>query len=129
MLEEDAQALCELTGSKSTPFVVAWRVGKKPTQVADQNKTPSTSKEGDEKEKKLRERPMILKFVDLEKRRDFIAKRASLKGTDVFLGDDSTLAQVEHKKTCMPKIKAARQEGNNAFYRDGRLIITPRRVK
>lgn len=54
-------------------------------------------------------------------------KRPTLKKTGIFLGDDLTLSQLAHMKEVMPKIRAAREKGKMAFYRDGRVVIVERR--
>lgn len=55
-------------------------------------------------------------------RQTFLAKRAALKGKDIFLGDDLTPAQVAHRKECMPEAEKARKQGKFAVYRDGCVL-------
>ena len=53
---------------------------------------------------------LILKFADMEKKRAFLAKRAALKGGNIYLDEDLTPAQVAQKEH-MPRILDARKEG------------------
>ena len=60
----------------------------------------------------------------MDAKKDFLKKRPTLKKTaDIFLGDDLTLSQVAHMQEVMPDIRAAREKGKIAFYRDGRVVI------
>ena len=58
-----------------------------------------------------------------EARKEFLERRPTLKKTYRFLGDDLTLSQIAHMKEVMPEIRAAREKGKIAFYRDGRVVI------
>ena len=65
----------------------------------------------------------------MDAKRDFLKKRPTLKKMDIFLGDDLTLSQVAHMQEVMPDIRAAREKGKIAFYRDGRVVILERSSK
>ena len=41
----------------------------------------------------------------------------------IFLGIDLTLSQVFHMQEVMPEIRAAREKGKIAFYREGKVVI------
>ncbi|MCO5550020.1 hypothetical protein L7F22_003497 [Adiantum nelumboides] len=41
----------------------------------------------------------------------------------IYLDDDLTRMQVEHRRACMPRVLQARKEGKRAIYRDNRVII------
>lgn len=105
--EEDGKALCTKLGYKEgdpPPFAKAWRVGKDLTK----------------------KRALILHFPNEEARTNFIRKRIILRdlpGTPIYLDDDLTKMQIEHRRACMPKVHQARKEGKRAIYRDGRVII------
>ena len=90
----------------------AWRVGKK-----------ALAEKGSSKE-----RALIMRFPTLETRRDFLKKRPALIKTGIFLGDDLPLAQIAHMQELMPEIKAAREKGEIAFYRGGKVVILERRT-
>ena len=47
-------------------------------------------------------------------------------GDPIYLDEDLTKMQIEHRKSCMPRVMQARKEGHRAFYRDGRVIINDR---
>lgn len=103
--ESDGKTLCEILGYKEgeIPFSKAWRVGKDPTK-----------------------RALILQFTSLETRTSFIRKRAilrDLEGPTIYLDDDLTKLQQDHRRACMPRVHQARKEGKKATYRDGRVII------
>lgn len=103
----DGRELCTKLGYKNdepTPFAKAWRVGKDLT----------------------RKRPLILSFPSEEARVTFLRKRVILRGingTPIYLDDDLTRMQVEHRRACMPQVHQARKDGKKAAYRDGRVII------
>ena len=106
--QEDAKNLSVKIKADKVPIVDAWRVG-------------SLQDKGG--------RILLLKFVDLEKKREFLANRGALKGEKIYFDEDLTPAQLEHRRACMPKVMEARKEGKYAVYRDGRVIITERREK
>lgn len=104
--QEDGQELCRKLGYKEDelPFLKAWRAGKDLT----------------------RPRALILQFEDEVKRVVFFKKRVILRGLEgspIYLDEDLTHAQVEHRKQLMPKVRAARAQGKKAVYRDGHVII------
>lgn len=103
--KEDALALCTKMGANDRTPVDAWRVGKDVS----------------------RERPLILKFGDMEEKKGFLSHRRTLKGEKTFLEDDLTPSQVAHRKECMPRVIEARKEGKWAVYRDGKVIISEKR--
>ncbi|MCO5587395.1 hypothetical protein L7F22_041344 [Adiantum nelumboides] len=105
-LEEDAKDLCLKLGykSESLPFAKVWRAGKATTK----------------------KRALILHFLNEEERTTFMKKRVALRvlqGPPIYLDDDLTRMQVEHRRACMPRVFQARKEGKRAIYRDGRVII------
>lgn len=108
--EKDGQLLCMKLGYKEEhplPFTKAWRAGKDST----------------------RKRALILQFAGETERVTFMRKRVILRGLEgapIFLDDDLTRMQLEHRRTCMPRVLHARREGKKAFYRDGRVIIDGR---
>lgn len=105
--ENDGKMLCKKLGYKEEeplPFSKAWRAGKDPTK----------------------KRALILQFPNEESRSTFIRKRVILRGIDgphIYLDDDLTKMQVDHRRACMPRVHQARKEGKKASYRDGRVII------
>ena len=109
-VNEEVKELMLKMGIDTPTHTRAWRVGKKGNGEA------STSKE----------RALILRFPSIEEKKEFLKKRPTLKKTGIFLGDDLTLAQVAHMQEVMPEIKAAREKGKVAFYRDGRVVILER---
>ena len=50
-------------------------------------------------------------------------------GDKIYLDDDLTTAQVEHRKQEMPKVKAAQMEGKKAFFHDNHVIIDGKIIK
>ena len=106
--EEDGRKLCTILGYKEEdplPFAQAWRAGKDLT----------------------RERSLILHFAGEEARTTFIKKRVILRdlkeGDPIYLDEDLTKMQRDHRFSCMPQIRAARATGKKATYRDGHVII------
>ena len=91
----------------------AWRVGKK----------------GFERTSNPNERAPILRFPTGEARKEFLQRRPMLKKTEIFLGDDLTVAQVAHMKEKMPEIVAAKEKGKIAFYRGGKVVILEKQTK
>lgn len=110
-VEEEVKGLMELMGVDKPTHTKAWRVGKKSGGVGETSK----------------ERALILRFPTLETKKEFLKRRPTLKKTGIFLGDDLTLSQLAHMKEVMPEIRAARDKGKVAFYRDGRVVIVERR--
>lgn len=110
-VEEEVKGLLQRMGIPEPSHTSAWRVGKK-----------GLDNKGNE-----RDRALILRFPNLEARRDFLKKRPTLKDTGIFLGDDLTLTQVAHMQELMPEIRAAREKGKIAFYRGGRVIVLEKR--
>lgn len=108
-VEDEVSNLMSMMGVEKPLHTKAWRVGKK--------SEGSSSKE----------RALILRFPSLEEKKEFLKKRPTLKKTGIFLGDDLTLSQIAHMKEVMPEIRAAREKGKMAFYRDGRVVIVERR--
>ena len=106
--EEDAKGLGKMLGYVDTlPITKVWRVGRDIT----------------------RKRALVLQFKDLDSKTYFLKKKVILRGLGgdpIYLDDDLTKMQIEHRKTCMPRILQARKEGHRAFYRDGRVIINGR---
>ncbi|MCO5559743.1 hypothetical protein L7F22_013345 [Adiantum nelumboides] len=104
--EEDAKDLYLKLGykSESLPFAKVWRARKDTTK----------------------KRALILHFVNEEERTIIMKKRVALRvlqGPPIYLDDDLTRMQVEHRRACMPQVLQARKEGKRAIYRDGRVII------
>lgn len=106
--EEDGKILCTKLGYEDVdqpPFTKAWRAGK------------DTSKE----------RALILQFPTEVAKTTFMKKKPILRGLKeepaIYLDDDLTWLQREHRRGCMPRIHKARKEGKKATYRDGRIII------
>ena len=50
-----------------------------------------------------------------------MSMRGNLKGTKVYLDDDLTIMQQEHKKTSMTKVYGSQE--SRQVYRDGKVII------
>ena len=75
-VEEEVKGLLERMGILEATHLGAWRVGKK----------------GIDGKGKPKERALILRFPDMEARKEFLKKRPTLKDTGIFLGDDLTLA-------------------------------------
>lgn len=111
-VNEEVKELMLKMGIDKPAHTRAWRVGKK----SSGNGVASTSKD----------RALILRFPSVEGKKEFLKKRPTLKKTGIFLGDDLTLAQVAHMQEVMPEIRAAREKGKIAFYRDGRVMIIER---
>ena len=103
--ESDGKALCKKVGYKEEeiPFSKVWRAGKDP-----------------------KKRALILQFASEESRTSFLRKRVILRGLEgppIYLDDDLTKMQQDHRRACMPRVHQARKEGKKAVYRDGRVII------
>ena len=110
-VEEEVKELMGLMGIDTPTHTKAWRVGKKSEGNGETSK----------------ERALILRFPTIEAKKEFLKKRPTLKKTGIFLGDDLTLSQIAHMMEVMPDIRAAREKGKIAFYRDGRVVIVERR--
>ena len=99
-LDEDAQTLGKMLAYiEALPITKTWRVGRETT----------------------RKRGLVLQFKDSESRITFFKKRPILRGIGgdpIYLDEDPTKMQIEHRKTCMLRIIQARQEGHRAFYQD-----------
>lgn len=112
--ETDGRHLCTKLGFKEDeplPFTRVWRtIPKDSTKI----------------------KALVLQFPDEVSRMSFMRRRAilrSLPGDPIYFDDDLTGMQLEHRKSCMPKIKAARKEGKKAHYRDGHIYIDGKRVE
>lgn len=110
-VDKEVANLMSMMGVEKPMHTRAWRVGKKSEGSGESSK----------------ERALILRFSSLEEKKDFLRKRPTLKKTGIFLGDDLTLSQLAHMREVMPEIRAAREKGKLAFYRDGRVVIVERR--
>ena len=104
--QEDAKNLGTKIGASDISFASVWRVGK------DQS----------------RAKALIIRFMDIDKKKAFLSKRKALKGEKIYLDDDLTPAQVAHRKENIPRVLEARKEGKWAVYRDGKVIITEKRT-
>ena len=111
--EEDGRALCTKLGYKvedPLPFTKAWRVGKDTTKT----------------------RALLLQFPSELARTTFMKKKVILRGLReepiIYLDDDLTKMQQDHRRACMPRVHQARKEGKRAMYRDGRVIIDGKAV-
>lgn len=111
-VEKEVKTLTSMMGMEKPLHTKAWRVGKRSEGPGESSK----------------ERALILRFPSLEEKKEFLRKRPILKKTGVFLGDDLTLSQLAHMREVMPEIRAAREKGKLAFYRDGRVVILERRT-
>ena len=100
-----------MMGIATPTHTKVWRVGKR----------------GGESGETSKERALILRFPSLEVKKEFLKRRPTLKKTGIFLGDDLTLSQLAHMNEVMPEIRAAREKGKIAFYREGRVVILERR--
>ena len=109
-VEMETKELCSRMGIEAT-YAKAWRVGKK--------------REGNGELSK--ERALIIRFPTMEAKKDFLKRRPTLKKPRIFMGDDLTLSQLAHMNEVMPEIKAAREKGKVAFYREERVVIMERR--
>ena len=109
--EADAAKICTQLGyGDQMPFSRVWRAGK------DASRT----------------RALVLQMKSSEERVAFFRKRAlvrTLPGSPLYIDEDLTKMQIEHRRTCMPQILQARKEGRKAFYRDGRIFIDGRPAK
>lgn len=110
-VEKEVASLMTMMGVEKSSHTRAWRVGKKKEGLGETSK----------------EKALILRFSSLEEKKEFLRRRPTLKKTGIFLGDDLTLSQLAHMKEVMPEIRAAREKGKIAFYRDGRVVIVERR--
>ena len=110
-VEKEVSNLMAMMGMENPLHTKAWRVGKRSEGTGESSKG----------------RALILRFSSLEEKKEFLRKRPTLKQTGIFLGDDLTLSQLAHMREVMPEIKAAREKGKIAFYRDGRVMIVERR--
>ena len=70
--------------------------------------------------------PLVMKLRTTIDRATLLSMRAVLKGTKIYLDDDLTLLQQEHKQEEMKKVMAAREAGKWAIYHDRRVTIRER---
>ncbi|MCO5560700.1 hypothetical protein L7F22_014317 [Adiantum nelumboides] len=108
--DTDAHEFCRSLGYTTMPFTRVWRARKDAT----------------------RSRALILQMQSYEDRVAFFRKRAILRGRPggtIYMDEDLTRMQIEHRRTCMPQILQARRSGRKAFYRDGRVFIDGRPTK
>lgn len=110
-VDEEVRELMELMGVDEFTHTKAWRVGKRGGGMGETSTEPA----------------LIMRFSTIEAKKEFLKKRPTLKKTGIFLGDDLTLSQIAHMKEVMPEIRAAREKGKTAFYREGRVVIMERR--
>lgn len=115
-IDKEVTSLMSMMGMEKPLHTKAWRVGKRSETRGESSKEGESSKD----------RALILRFPSLEDKKEFLKKRPTLKKTGIFLGDDLTLSQLAHMKEVMPEIRAAREKGKLAFYRDGRVVIVQR---
>ena len=110
--EQDGRCLCTILGYREEdplPFTRAWRVGRDLT----------------------RSRALVLQFPEDTARTAFLRRRAALhsrQGPPIYLDEDLTRMQIEHRCACMLRVMQPRREGRRAFYRDGRVIIDGRPI-
>ena len=52
-----------------------------------------------------------------------MSMRSVLTGTKIYLDDDLTILQQEHKREGLKQAMATREQGKWAVYRDGKVII------
>ena len=100
--QEDAKNLGTKIGASDIPFASAWRVGRDESRA----------------------KALIIRFMDIDKKKAFLSKRKALKGEKIYLDDDLTPAQVAHRKENMPQVVDARKEGKWAEFRDCKVTIT-----
>ena len=100
--QEDAKNLGTKIGASDISFASVWRVGK------DQS----------------RAKALIIRFMDIDKKKAFLSKRKALKGEKIYLDDNLTPTQMAHRKENMPQVVDARKEGKWAVYRASKVIIT-----
>lgn len=124
-VDKEVATLMSTMGVEKPMHTRAWRVGKRSEGSGESSKERGKRSEGSSESSK--ERALILRFPSLEEKKDFLKKRPALKKTGIFIGDDLTLSQLAHMREVMPEIRAAREKGKMAFYRDGRVVITERR--
>lgn len=62
---------------------------------------------------------LVIKFRTAMDRSTLTSTRGVLKGTKIYLDDDLTIMQQEHKKADMIKVMEARNASKWAVYRDG----------
>ena len=84
--QEDATNLGTKIGASNIPFASAWRVGRDESRA----------------------KALIIRFMDIDKKKAFLSKRKALKGEKIYLDDDLTPAQVAHRKENMPRVLDAR---------------------
>lgn len=124
-VDKEVATLMSTMGVEKPMHTRAWRVGKRSEGSGESSKERDKSSEGSSESPK--ERALILRFPSMEEKKEFLKKRPALKKTRIFIGDDLTLSQLAHLREVMPEIRAAREKGKMAFYRDGRVVITERR--
>ena len=125
-VDKEVATLMSTMGVEKPIHTRIWRVGKRSEGSGESSKESGKRSEGSSESSK--ERALILRFPSLEEKKDFLKKRPALKKTGIFIGDDLTLSQLAHMREVMPEIRAAREKGKLAFYRDGRVVIVERRT-
>ena len=70
-----------------------------------------------------RSRVVIARFEKFSEREAVIRNARKLKGTNIFIDEDLCPASLEIRRSQMPLMKKAREEGKVAFFRHTRLII------
>ena len=75
-----------------------------------------------------RAKALIIRFMDIDKKKAFLSKRKALKGEKIYLDDDLIPAQGAHRKENMPQVLDARKDGKWVVYKDGKVIIIEERT-
>lgn len=73
-----------------------------------------------------RPRKIMVNLLRLKDKQRILSSAKKLKGTNIFINEDFSGAVLQRRKELWPKVKAARERGDNAILRYDKLVILPK---
>lgn len=73
--------------------------------------------------KEGRNRPIIIRLKEYNKKLEIYSQTKKLKGTEIWINNDYTNKTQKERKELIPYLKEARQKGAKAFLKHNKLII------
>lgn len=72
-------------------------------------------------------RTIVARFEQFGDREAVVRNAKKLKGTNIYISDDLCPASKEKKRSQIPLLKQAKQEGKIAYFKNTRLIVKDRK--
>ena len=74
-----------------------------------------------------RPRPIVVKFLRYQDREKILRNSKKLKNTNIYINEDLCEASIAKRKSLLPQLRAAREQGKIAFFSHTKLVIRDRR--